>query len=75
MATAPKDIGNITQGVQTYGIWESFVYWDSITYDFWMFLGNQCGLGMGMGLVAATVFTKLMFAPSVAYSVSRSLFA
>jgi len=71
MAAVPKDLGNLTQGVQTYGIWESFLYLDSTAYDFWMFLGNECGLGMGLGLIAATVLSRVMFAPSILYSVSN----
>jgi len=43
------------------------MYFDSTAYDFWMFLGNDCGLGLGMGLVAATIFSKLIFAPTVLY--------
>lgn len=72
MSAVPKDVANVTQGVQTYGIWEGFLYLDSSAYDFWMFLGNQCGLGLGLGLVGATVLTKLMFAPTVLYGVSQS---
>jgi hypothetical protein len=29
MAAVPKDLGNLTQGVQTYGFWESFLYFDT----------------------------------------------
>ena len=36
-----------------------------------MFLGNDCGLGLGMGLVGATIFSKLIFGPFVLYQVSR----
>lgn len=46
------------------------MYFDSTAYDFWMFLGNDCGMGLGMGLVAATIFSKLIFAPTVLYQVS-----
>lgn len=70
MAAIPKDVGNVTGGIQTYGMWEGFLYLDSIAYDFWMFLGNEMGLGLGLGLVSATIVTKLLFSPSVLYSVS-----
>lgn len=49
------------------------MYFDSTAYEFWMFLGNDCGLGLGMGLVGATIFSKLIFAPTVLYQVSVSL--
>ncbi len=68
MAAVPKDLGNLTQGVQTYGFWESFLYFDTQAYDFWMFLANDCGMGLSVGLIAATVFTKALFAPNVLYS-------
>lgn len=35
-----------------------------------MLLANDCGLGLGLGLFGATVVTKLIFSPSVLYSVS-----
>lgn len=68
MAAIPKELGNLTQGVQTYGFWESFLYLDGQAYDFWMFLANDCGMGLSVGLIAATVFTKALFAPNVLYS-------
>ena len=70
MAAVPKDVGNLTHGAQSFGLWESMLYLDSVTYDFWMFCANEMGLGLTLGLITVTVSTKLLFSPSVLYSVS-----
>ena len=42
--------------------------------DFWMMMANECGLGLGIGLIAATAITRFAFAPNILYSVSLKSF-
>jgi hypothetical protein len=73
MSAVPKDLGNITQGVQTYGFWETLLYFDSSVYDLWMFMATDGNLGIGLGLIVATAFTKLLFSPVIIYGVSHQI--
>lgn len=65
----PKDMGNVVQGVSTYGPFEYALYLDTLFYDMWLACAEPTGLGMGlgMGLIVSSVFTKLFFAPTIAY--------
>lgn len=35
----------------------------------WMIFANNLGMGMGMGLIASSLITKIVFVPFVIYSV------
>jgi hypothetical protein len=37
----------------------------------WLYCSDSWGMGMGLGLLATSLFTKAIFAPSIIYSVSR----
>ena len=65
----PKDMGNVVQGVSTYGPFEYVYYLDTLFYDMWLACADSPGLGMGLGvgLIVSSVFTKLFFAPTIAY--------
>ena len=71
MALAPKDVDNLIQGIQTYGFSESIIYYESLIWDLWMFFAETQGMGMGAGLIATSIVTRLIFAPVMIYSVSE----
>ena len=40
MSAIPKDIGNIAEGIPTYGLWEYFQFCDTICFDWWMYCAD-----------------------------------
>ena len=70
MSVIPKDIGNLVQGVQTYGFSEAFLFYDTMVYDLWINVADQYGVGLGIGLIASALVSRGMFAPLIIYSVS-----
>jgi len=68
LSVLPKDLGNLVQGVQTYGLSESFLYYDAVVYDLWLGCADFYGLGLGYGLIATALIARGMFAPVIAYS-------
>lgn len=68
MAVLPKDTSNVVQGISTYGLWEYVSYLDTTFSGMWMFTAENLGMGMGIGLVASSLFTKAIFAPFIIYS-------
>ena len=68
LSVVPKDLGNLVQGVQTYGFSESFLYYDSLIYDLWINCADFYGLGLGYGLIASALIARGVFAPVIAYS-------
>ena len=72
MSVFPKDLGNLVQGVQTYGPSEAFLYYDACIYDLWINCADFYGLGLGYGLIASALISRGMFSPLIAYSVSKN---
>lgn len=64
----PKDMGNLTQGIPTYGGWEYIMYLDTLFYDMWIVCADNMGMGLGLGLIASSLATKLFFSPAIIYS-------
>ena len=50
-------------------MWEYVQYLDTTFYDMWIYSAESMGLGMGVGLIASSLFTKAIFAPFIIYSV------
>ena len=59
--------------VSTYGLWEYVAYLDTTFYGMWTYCAESLGMGMGIGLIASSLFTKAIFAPFIIYSVIQSL--
>ena len=74
MSVMPKDVGNLPQGVQTYGFWEYVCFLDDLFYDLWIHCADGYGMGLGCGLIASSMITKCFFTPSILYSVSRTVY-
>jgi len=68
MSILPKDTSNIVQGVSSYGLWEYVSYLDTTFYGMWTYCAESLGMGMGIGLIASSLFTKAIFAPFIIYS-------
>ena len=66
----PKDPSNVMSGVHTYGASELMIYMDTYLYDMWLMFADNYGLGIGVGLLAASFSSRLIFAPLIIYSVS-----
>lgn len=64
----PKDIGNLANGVPTYGIFEYLLYLDDTFYTFWMAAAETNNLGLGFGLMITSLVTKLALSPITLYS-------
>ena len=48
----------------TYGFWENIVYWSDTLESFWFQLASVEQIGMGGGLIAITMATRILFFPS-----------
>jgi hypothetical protein len=68
MATTIKDVENLVQGVQTFGFSEMLIYYETLLWDLWQFMAEGNGLGMGVGLIAASFISRGLFAPVIIYS-------
>ena len=68
MAHMAKDLDNLVQGVQTYGFSEMLIYYETLLWDLWQFMAESQGLGMGVGLIAASFLSRSLFAPVIIYS-------
>jgi len=51
-------------------MWEYVSYLDTTFYDMWLYCADSLGMGMGIGLIASSLFTKAIFTPFIMYSVS-----
>ena len=71
MAFATKDLDNLVQGIQTYGFSEMLVYYETLIWDLWMFFAETQGVGMGIGICAASLVSRMLFSPIIIYSVSH----
>ena len=68
MSLAGKDVDNLVQGIQSYGFSEALVYYETLTWDTWMFFAETQGMGMGFGLIGAALACRVIFAPFIVYS-------
>jgi len=50
-------------------MWEYVSYLDTTFYDMWLYCADSLGMGMGIGLIASSLFTKAIFTPFIMYSV------
>ena len=64
----PKDLGNIANGISTYGPWEYVIYLDDLFYNAWMTTSDVSGMGLCFGLMATCFITRLGFVPFGMYS-------
>lgn len=67
----PKDPNNVMSGVNTYGVSEFLIYTDYHLYELWMQCADSYGMGVGFGLLAASLISRTIFAPLIVYSVSE----
>jgi len=67
MAFLGKDWDNLIQGVPTYGFSEAIVFYETALWDLWMFFSEAQGMGMGFGIIAASLFSRAIFAPLAIY--------
>ena len=70
MASMPKDVHNLIGGQSTYGFHGYVCFLDTNFYDMWLTCGDTWGLGLGLGLMASSLLTRLVFVPSMIYAVS-----
>ena len=70
----PKDPGNLVHGIQSYGFSEALLYCEAEIYTLWLLIANDCGMGLGLGLVASSLITRCIFLPSIVYGVSNFSF-
>lgn len=68
LAYMAKDANNLVQGVRTYGFSEILLYYETLLWDLWQFCAETQGLGMGVGLIAASFLSRGLFAPVIVYS-------
>ena len=61
-------MGNIAEGISTYGFWEYVIFLDDLFYNAWMTSADVSGLGLCFGSVATAVATRLFFMPIGVYS-------
>lgn len=61
-------MGNLHNGIHTYGIWEYVVFLDDLFYNAWITAGQTGSLGLTFGLIVSTLATRLFFVPSTLYS-------
>lgn len=73
LSVLPKDMNNLVQGVQSFGFSEALLYTETQLYEFWLLCAEDCGMGLGYGLLASAFITRLFFTPPIIYSVSLPL--
>lgn len=67
-AITPTYTDNLVQGGSTYGFWELLAYLDEVFYNQWIYLAEDCGMGLGAGLLITSLAVRLAFVPLVMYS-------
>jgi len=73
MATMPKDVHNLIPGQSTYGFHEYVCFLDTTFYEMWLTCADGWGLGLGLGLMASSLITRLIFVPSMIYAQASGL--
>lgn len=68
MSLAAKDLDNLVEGVRTYGFSEALVYYETVLWDLWQFFSETQGMGMGFGIIMASLASRAFFAPIIIYS-------
>ena len=64
----PKDPTNIVEGGSTYGMYEFLHYFHTSFIDFWLYLAEDIGMGMGFGLLTLSLIAKGAFTPFMLYT-------
>lgn len=67
-AVTPTNVDNIIQGGSTYGFWELLSYLDDVFYNEWIYLAEDCGFGLGAGLLLTSLSVRIFFIPLIMYS-------
>ena len=62
----PKIAENLSQGTHTYGFSEYLLFCDDLIQSSWLSLASS--MGMGKGLIALTLMTRLVYLPLGLYS-------
>jgi hypothetical protein len=63
----PKDLGNISNGVPTYGLFEYVMFLDDLFYNSWMTLAQTGSMGLTAGLILTAAGTRVFFIPITIY--------
>lgn len=63
----PKEIGNLVEGISTYGICEYMVFLDNLFYNCWTTTASVGNMGLLGGLVITTLATRLALTPITLY--------
>jgi len=69
----PKDVHNLIPGQSTYGFHEYVCFLDTTFYEMWLTCADGWGLGLGLGLMASSLITRLIFVPSMIYAQASGL--
>jgi YidC/Oxa1 family membrane protein insertase len=67
-AITPTYTDNLIGGGSTYGFWELLGYLDDFFYSNWIYLAEDCGLGIGTGLLIVSLSVRALFIPLAMYS-------
>lgn len=67
-AITSTNTDNTVSGGSTYGFWELLGYLDDAVYNQWIYLAEDCGYGLGAGLLITSFAVRLAFIPLVMYS-------
>jgi len=70
MSVMPKNVDNLVSGQSTYGFFEYVCFLDATFYDLWVTAADGWGLGLGLGLIASSFCTRLLFVPTTIYGQS-----
>lgn len=68
MSGIPKDLGNVSNGTPTYGLFEYISYLDGVILDSWMTLASTGNMGLTFGLILTTCLTRFVLMPPTLYS-------
>ena len=67
-AFTPIHYENLPKGQSTFGMYEVVAYLDEVIVDQWFYLANELGLGMGVGLMVASLGARVAFLPVLMYN-------
>lgn len=66
-STTPKELGNLAEGISTYGPVEYLVFLDNLFYNGWMTAASTGNMGLFGGLIVVTLATRLTLFPITIY--------
>lgn len=67
-AVSPTNQNNILEGGSTFGFWETLMCLDDFFYNEWMYVAEDLGLGIGVGLLIVSFSVRFAFMPLAVYS-------